>query len=382
MSAIRIVMGSLRDARVRLLAVLGVAGLAAGAGVLTAGAALAGVGSQPGSLELLNAAGGSVITSGSLSSTPSWQTTSACPSGFQSSASISEFYNNGTSSTIITSAVNAGLSSSTGFGPSGALGTFEDTVGGSLSFAGISGSSPGTAEWVVGCYGPSGGTDVEWTQSVFVSVAAGATTYTTSSTGPTVSTATAMTLSAPKAVYGREQTERVSVAVSASSGTPTGSVAVTSGTTRVCTITLASGAGSCTVGARQFAPGSVRLTASYAGSSGFSSSASSAGTFTVSQAKSKASLTPSAAKVTYGHEESERLSVKLSPQYSGTPAGTVAIKAGRTTVCVIKLRSGKGTCTLSAKELPAGTYHLLALYAGNSDLARSASPAKTVKVVK
>jgi hypothetical protein len=187
MSAIRIVMGSLRDARVRLLAVLGVAGLAAGAGVLTAGAALAGVGSQPGSLELLNAAGGSVITSGSLSSTPSWQTTSACPSGFQSSASISEFYNNGTSSTIITSAVNAGLSSSTGFGPSGALGTFEDTVGGSLSFAGISGSSPGTAEWVVGCYGPSGGTDVEWTQSVFVSVAAGATTYTTSSstTSPT-----------------------------------------------------------------------------------------------------------------------------------------------------------------------------------------------------
>ena len=52
-------------------------------------------------------------------------------------------------------------------------------------------------------------------------------------------------------------------------------------------------------------------------------------------------LTLSAAKVTYGHERSERLTVKVTGQYAGTPGGKVTVKSGKTTVCTITLTAGK-----------------------------------------
>lgn len=39
-------------------------------------------------------------------------------------------------------------------------------------------------------------------------------------------------------------------------------------------------------------------------------------------------LALSGSKVTYGHEQSERLSVSVRVRYSGTPAGRVIVKAG------------------------------------------------------
>jgi hypothetical protein len=164
--------------------VLGVVGLTAGAAVLTAGSALAGVGSQPGSLELLS--GGSVVTSGLLSSSPTWATTTACPSGDQTSALLQEYtVPPGASGTSIAPAVNS--SSEALNAPfSGSLLTGA-TVGALLNFAGVSATSPGTVEWVVECDSNAGGAPpFVPTQSLFVSVAAGATTYTTSATGPVV----------------------------------------------------------------------------------------------------------------------------------------------------------------------------------------------------
>jgi hypothetical protein len=91
-------------------------------------------------------------------------------------------------------------------------------------------------------------------------------------------------------------------------------------------------------------------------------------------------LSLSSAKVTYGHEQSERLSVTVRARYSGIPAGTVAVKAGAATVCVIHLRAGKGSCALTATKLRPGRYHLIAAYAGSAGFLGSTAAAETLTV--
>lgn len=91
-------------------------------------------------------------------------------------------------------------------------------------------------------------------------------------------------------------------------------------------------------------------------------------------------LSLSSAKVTYGHEQSERLSVTVRARYSGVPAGTVTVKAGDATICVIHVKAGRGSCGLTANKLRAGTYHVLAAYGGSAGFLGSASAAKTLTV--
>ncbi|MGD0701480.1 MAG: Ig-like domain-containing protein [Trebonia sp.] len=88
----------------------------------------------------------------------------------------------------------------------------------------------------------------------------------------------------------------------------------------------------------------------------------------------------SAATVKYGHEQAEKISVKVTPADAGPATGTVAIAAGKTNLCQVKLSSGKGSCTLAAKKLGPGSYHVVASYAGATYFAKSASAAKTLKV--
>jgi hypothetical protein len=103
----------------------------------------------------------------------------------------------------------------------------------------------------------------------------------------------------------------------------------------------------------------------------------------VSKETSKVALKLSSSKVIFGHETSEHLSVKVSPEFAGSiPNGKVTVKSSSTTLCVISLSpSGTGSCTLSAKKLSAGTYGLLASYSGSSDFGTSAAPTETLKVV-
>ncbi len=199
---------------------------------------------------------------------------------------------------------------------------------------------------------------------------------------PVLPTTTTTSLSAAKLAYGHEQSEKVSVVVSAGLGFPGGKATVRSGSITVCAATLSAGRGSCTVPATKFSPGTVNVTVSYGGATGFAPSATAEKSFTVARAESRTSLSRSVIKVTYGHEHSEKLSIAVSPQYSGAPSGKVTVKAGSATMCAITLKSGKGACTLSARKLRTGRWHLVADYAGNSDFAGSASPPKTVTVVK
>jgi hypothetical protein len=78
-------------------------------------------------------------------------------------------------------------------------------------------------------------------------------------------------------------------------------------------------------------------------------------------------LTASAPKVTYGAEQSETLTATVSSVAGGTPTGTVTVTGPTgSTPCTITLANGTGTCTLTARQLPAGTDMLTAGYSGDA----------------
>ena len=95
-----------------------------------------------------------------------------------------------------------------------------------------------------------------------------------------------------------------------------------------------------------------------------------------------AALTLSAGTVVYGHEQSEKLSVKVKAANGEPLAGAVAVKAGSTVVCTIKLSDGVGSCRPTASKLKPGTYSLAAKYGPTQVYMGSQSPAKTLKVKK
>jgi hypothetical protein len=80
-------------------------------------------------------------------------------------------------------------------------------------------------------------------------------------------------------------------------------------------------------------------------------------------------------KLTYGNEQSEKISVTVTPTSSAlTPTGTVKITNSATTLCTITLAAAKGSCLLSATALAAGADNLEAIYNGNSLFVISYSP--------
>jgi len=88
-------------------------------------------------------------------------------------------------------------------------------------------------------------------------------------------------------------------------------------------------------------------------------------------------------KVTYGNEQVEVMSVKVSPEFAApTPTGKVTISEGKTTLCVLTLLSGKGSCSLSSRELKPGIYHLVATYGGSTNFEGSTSAKETITVAK
>src|SRR5208283_1478755 len=100
--------------------------------------------------------------------------------------------------------------------------------------------------------------------------------------------------------YGDEQVGQVSVTVSPEFAgfTPTGTVSVKESTTVLCTITLASGKGSCSLSSTELGGGTYSVVASYNGSGDFDTSTTSGETLTVDRTTSKTSLSLSANKVT------------------------------------------------------------------------------------
>jgi Bacterial Ig-like domain (group 3) len=96
-------------------------------------------------------------------------------------------------------------------------------------------------------------------------------------------------------------------------------------------------------------------------------------------------LKVSATRLTYGHENSERLAATVSPlypQYTAVPAGRIVIASRSQTLCRLTLRHGRASCTLTRTALKPGTYWLRIRYPGDRQYAASQSAEIKVKVVR
>jgi hypothetical protein len=80
----------------------------------------------------------------------------------------------------------------------------------------------------------------------------------------------------------------------------------------------------------------------------------------------KTTLRLSKARVAYGHEQQEKLTVTVAPLVSGTPSGSVTILRRGVTVCTLTLKKRTAACTLPAKKFKPGSYHLVAEYHGDA----------------
>ena len=167
---------------------------------------------------------------------------------------------------------------------------------------------------------------------------------------------------------------------------PTGMVTVSGGATSCEAAVSGTGgvaSGSCTVA--ETSSGSYSFTASYPGDANWQSSVTSSGTsVTVGVASSTTSLTLSKSKLKYGHEQNEKMSIVVAPQFAGTdPTGMVTIKDSSKSLCKATLSSlGTATCELSAKKLKVGKYKLVASYSGSTNFSESTSGKITLKIVK
>jgi hypothetical protein len=202
---------------------------------------------------------------------------------------------------------------------------------------------------------------------------------------PPVPTTTTLTSAPASAVTGQPVAVSVRVtSAQAGSGaaSPTGIVTVRGGA-RTCTAVLTGSAGvssgSCKI--TEPGPGRYHLSASYAPQGSFAGSATvTSRLLAVRKAVAKARLRLSSPSARYGHEQRERLSVTIAPQYSGTPGGKVVILAGSKTVCRLRLKAGRASCRLSARKLRRGIYRLRARYGGSSAFRSATSPPVRLRV--
>jgi len=213
-------------------------------------------------------------------------------------------------------------------------------------------------------------------------VYAGSATSRTVTVVPVESTTTTLTLSSPSVPFGGEQTEVLTARVTnAGGGTPTGTVTISTGSTRICGFTLSVGTGHCSPSASLLRPGSYPLTATYSGDVTNTPSSDTSKTLVVDKQPTTTVLTASADVIAFGSEDAELFTVAVFPSVSGTPTGNVTVKNGAVAICTIVLAAGNG-CFLKPTQLKVGSYQITATYNGDSTYAASTSPAQPVTVVE
>ena len=178
---------------------------------------------------------------------------------------------------------------------------------------------------------------------------------------------TIKSVSPSSVVFGEKVTVGVEVAPQFL-GTPSGTVVVKDGTTTLCTVNpLVSGAGSCS-----FFAGDVKsfgLTAGYNGDANFKISSSGATALVVGAAPTTTAISSVTSGAVYGQKVVVGFSVdpsNIGANYnygSVTPSGTVAIKAGSTTLCSASV--GAGSCSFFTGAVT--TLSLGAEYTADSD---------------
>ncbi len=169
----------------------------------------------------------------------------------------------------------------------------------------------------------------------------------------------------------------VAITVSGGSGTPAGTVTLSSGTYSSAAASLSSGKATIVIPAGSLAVGSDTLTASYSGSPTY---ASATGEATVKVTEITPAVTVTPASSTVASTSSLSVAVAVSAT-SGTPTGTVTLTGGGYTSPATALASGKATIVIPAGKLTVGSDKLTASYSGDSN-DTTASGTATVTVTQ
>ena len=93
-------------------------------------------------------------------------------------------------------------------------------------------------------------------------------------------------------------------------------------------------------------------------------------------------LSLSTAKARFGHEQGEKISVKVSPQYRRHPRWKGHRQSRARNALRDQAARGKDSCALAPKKLKPGSYQLTAIYSGDRTYHGSAYPAERLTVVK
>ncbi len=145
------------------------------------------------------------------------------------------------------------------------------------------------------------------------------------------------------------------------------------GTTVLGTVTLSGGSASFTTSTLKV--GTTAVTTVYGDDSNFAGSTSKAVSQVVSKATPITTLTSSLNPSNYG--QSVTFTATVTPQFSGTPTGSVVFKDGTTALKTVALNGGVAKFTTS--KLASGTHNLTATYNGSTSFTgSSASLTQTV----
>jgi hypothetical protein len=155
----------------------------------------------------------------------------------------------------------------------------------------------------------------------------------------------------------------VTVAVSGSSGTPTGQVTLTSGIYTSSAVSLTAGKATIVIPANTLPVGSGTLTASYTGDAKFSPGTGAAEVKVVKLAP-EVTVTPATLKPL--QNSSLAVTVKVAAA-AGIPTGTVALSGGSYKSATRPLADGSFKFTIPAGRLAIGKDTITATYSGDTD---------------
>ena len=202
---------------------------------------------------------------------------------------------------------------------------------------------------------------------------AGATASALNQVVTTTQTATTVGAVPNPGIANQAEAITATVKVTSGTGTPTGTVTFTSGTTALGTATLTA-AGTATINP-VLAAGTYQIVATYSGDTDDGGSASAALSLTVSLAASTTTLTVTPNPVQVG----ATVTFTATVGSNGTaPTGTVTFLNGTTSLGAATITGGKATFTTST--LAVGTYSITASYAGDVNNAPSTSAPVSLNV--
>ena len=261
------------------------------------------------------------------------------------------------------------------------------TSGQSASFsASATGSPAPTVQWQVSSDGGTTFTDLPGATSTTLTFTASMSQNSnlyravfTNSSGSVTSSAAMLTVNSASATTTMASSKNPSVfgqmvtftaTVSATAGTPTGTVTFLDGTSTLGTATLDStGTGAFTTSA--LAVGAHAITAAYSGDSNFNSTSSSPLTQIVNLDVPAVAITLSPNPSIFGQSVVATATVSATAPGSGTPTGTVTFLDGLTNLGTANLVNGQAA--FSTPSLSVGLHSIMATYAGDASFSQNSS---------